>query len=265
MVKEVESPPVDHRQLETSASEQPLVKDLARNTPKPAPRKKSTGDAKPGLLRGFFNAIVGTGGGDEEKQSDRPPKQSDREERRHSGSSNRARRGTRGSGRPQSSASRTTGDGRKDGQSHRSGSGRSAGNGRQRDQRRGGTSDRGNTGSARKAARRSNRGHSRAQRKEDTPAPGNTEAKALLHNDRPGADVPAPVKNEAPSEINYNDGNRQRESSLEPAQSPEIASVHTTAPGDPGDGSGTRPDITVPSMPDNGPRSPDQNDTREDP
>ncbi len=266
MVKEVESPPVDYRQLQTPAGEQPVVKDLARNTPKPAPREKSTTDRGPGLLRRFFRAIIGTSGGTKEKQVDRPRKPSGQEGRRRSGSSNRGRRGTRGSGRPQSAASRTKSDGRKGGQSQRSGTARQDGNGRQRNQRRDTAGDRGNnTNAGRGSAKRANRERTRSPREAETSTPSDPQTESpRAENSVPAA--PAPADSGAATETKVD--NRLSESSSEPERATEtpIADTNATAPANhPGERVEKRPDVAA--TPNDESASPEQqaNEPREDP
>ena len=148
MVKALEGQPIDYRQRDLPTPEQPAVKAIPRSAVKPAPRRK-TGTTKPGLLRRIFRALMGTID-EETKPSNRPRRQSGRDEPRRSRSSNRPRRSsTRGSGRSQFSNSRSQGESRTTGQGNKkSPARRSDGDPRRRNQRERGTNtdERGDSG-----------------------------------------------------------------------------------------------------------------------
>lgn len=135
MVKEVDGPNVTQNHLETPTSEQPAVKDLSRNKPKPPASATSSGE--PGLLKRFFTAIFGSG--PSEAPTKKPSRESsNRDGRRRSNSnSNRSRRGNNrsasgGDNRQNSQNNRGKGDGRRNPRDNADGNSGSGGRGRGR-------------------------------------------------------------------------------------------------------------------------------------
>jgi len=252
MVKAVENQPVDHAQLEAPVAEQPLVKELARNNPKPAVRKTSA-DRGPGLLKKIFQAIFGSDRGGE-KKPEKPRRSSGQDSRRRSGSGSRGRRNTRGSsGRPQSSGSRPKDDTRKGGQENRNNSRRSEGGSRQRNQRRDNSADSGERANAgRNAGRRPSRDTPRKERSEES---GNRIETQRAPRERDGniVDPAERAENSSVVQPKNNGENKSPAPPLEPKVEPKAPSdtvrADDTPSHDPAQKSRAAADVTIDAAP----------------
>ncbi len=210
LVQDVEGPNVDHRSLATATVEQPAVRDLGRNIPKPD-RGRSKPKREPGLIRRWLRAIIGSSG-NAQTQATPPPKKSAQDGPKRAGQNNRGRRNnaSRGSNnRQQPSGSRqrnearnTSDSGRKNGSS-RSSEGNS--NSRQRNQRRdtsrsnnqGGNNRKTTAPRAAKDGTQKKRGHDSVE----SAASRDAEHKQDYADSMPPAAVD---KSEAETEVNYN-------------------------------------------------------------
>lgn len=163
MLKEVENPSVDHRQMQTPPAEQPAVKELDRSTPKPAPQAPT--ESAPGLIKRFFSAIFGDSSDTKQAEVDESRQRQRSDGRRRSSSNNRGRRNTRGSGRSASGAPRAKSD--SGGQTNRGGSSNRSGEGsnRSRNQRKDPNADGKNTGNP--PRKRANRDSGRRPRQDN--------------------------------------------------------------------------------------------------
>jgi ribonuclease E len=211
MVKAVDNPNTDRRDLETPQSEVPAVKEIARNVPKPETSR--AGEPRPGLIKRFMQVLFGAEtSSTATHKSDRDT--SERNQQRRGSSGNRSGRTNRGSGsgRSQSTGGRSNGngDGRKPQQS-RGGANRGEGGSRSRGQRKS-TGERSSTGgSNRGGGRRGGRDSNRAPREgSKSGSEGNSEREPVEVNGNvaPPESSAAPAKparidHEAPTEVNY--------------------------------------------------------------
>ncbi|MFT4581772.1 MAG: ribonuclease E [Gammaproteobacteria bacterium] len=101
LLKDVESPVKDHRKLETPTAEQPVVKELSRNAPKPKSQKEATASNE-GLMSRFLGLFSGgapAASVAESASARSKPVEQDGSRRNSNG---RGRRGSRNDDRPQS-------------------------------------------------------------------------------------------------------------------------------------------------------------------
>lgn len=212
MVKAVESPTMDHRDLETPQTEVPAVREIARNMPKP--EAAGATEARPGIISRFMQSIFGSGAEAKDTVQRKSDRDSSERTQQRRGSGNRNRRPARNSGgRSQSSNSRgndgSNGDGRKS-QQGRGSSNRGEGGSRSRGQRKSG-GERGPSGERSRGGRRGGRDSNREARdgnksnanesdvREPVEANGNVAAPA----DTRQARTAASIDHEAPTEVNY--------------------------------------------------------------
>ena len=215
MVKAVENPTMNHRDLETPQSEVPAVREIARNVPKPETPRAA--ESRPGLVKRFMQAVFGADTPDVVTHKGDRDTSERTQQRRGSGSRNRRpNRSSSGSGnRSQGSNARgnssSNGDGRKTKQS-RGGSTRGEGGSRSRGQRKnsgeGGSSSGGSNRGGRRGAKDSNREprsdnkSGAADKAEREPA----EANGNVATPPPPSSAPAratDVDHEAPTEVNF--------------------------------------------------------------
>ena len=216
LVQDVEGPNVDHRNLAAPTAEQPAVKDLGRNVPKPRQGRSKT-SREPGLIRRWLRAIIGTSGSEEKRPAPSPTKPGPAAPKR-AGQNNRGRRNSRGSnGRPQASGQRQRNDSRNASESGRkNGSGRSSegnANSRQRNQRRDGSGSNNQGANAGKTAAARTAKDGMPKGREQDAAVSAEVQEVAQEQDIGNAISPAAVdKHQAETEINYNVETRPQES-----------------------------------------------------
>jgi ribonuclease E len=138
LLKDIESPALDHRNRETPAAEQPVVKELSRSAPKP--QSKSNSQRKPGLLSRLLSIFSAAPEPEKESKNNRARKSTARDGNRRPGTNNnRGRRNSPTGDRQQGAGGQSKSESRsgssqqnRNNSLNRSGEGR----GRQRSQRR---------------------------------------------------------------------------------------------------------------------------------